>query len=81
MLSYFFRKIKARGWFRRPEVMISVPYGVTSVEKRAVHEAAIQAGAREAYLIHEPLARCNWGGPPGTHSCWQHDFVNGGGCE
>lgn len=64
MLSYFFRKIKARGWLRRPEVMISVPYGVTSVEKRAVHEAAMQAGAREAYLIHEPLAAAIGAGLP-----------------
>lgn len=64
MLSYFFRKIRARGWFRRPEVMISVPYGVTSVEKRAVHEAAIQAGAREAFLIHEPLAAAIGAGLP-----------------
>lgn len=64
MLSYFFRKIKARGWLRRPEVMISVPYGVTSVEKRAVHEAAIQAGAREAYLIYEPLAAAIGAGLP-----------------
>ncbi len=64
MLSYFFRKIKSRGWFRRPEVMISVPYGVTSVEKRAVHEAAMQAGAREAYLIYEPLAAAIGAGLP-----------------
>jgi len=40
----------------KPNVMISVPYGVTSVESRAVHEAALQAGAREAYLIQQPLA-------------------------
>lgn len=64
MLSYFFRKIKARGWFRRPNVMISVPYGVTSVEKRAVHEAAVQAGAREAFLIQEPLAAAIGAGLP-----------------
>lgn len=64
MLSYFFRKIKSRGWFRRPEIMISVPYGVTSVEKRAVHEAAMQAGAREAYLIYEPLAAAIGAGLP-----------------
>jgi rod shape-determining protein MreB len=64
MLSYFFRKIKARGWFRRPSVMISVPYGVTSVEKRAVHEAALQAGAREAFLIYEPLAAAIGAGLP-----------------
>lgn len=40
----------------RPDVMISVPSGVTSVEKRAVRDAALKAGAREAYLIDEPLA-------------------------
>src|SRR5574341_490838 len=50
MLRYFLRKIGARG-LRGPEVMVSVPYGVTSVEKRAVHEATIQSGARAAYLI------------------------------
>lgn len=40
----------------KPTVMISVPYGVTSVESRAVHEAILQAGSREAYLIQQPLA-------------------------
>lgn len=40
----------------KPNVMISVPFGVTSVESRAVHEAVLQAGAREAYLIQQPLA-------------------------
>ena len=40
----------------RPRVMITVPYGVTSVEARAVHEAVLQAGSREAYLIQQPLA-------------------------
>ncbi len=40
----------------RPNAMISVPYGVTSVEMRAVHEAVLQAGAREAYLVQQPLA-------------------------
>jgi len=48
MLRYFFRKVSGRMHFRGPEVMLSVPYGVTSVEKRAVHEAAVRAGAREA---------------------------------
>src|SRR5205809_2843876 len=42
--------------FKKPDVMISVPAGVTSVEKRAVRDAALKAGAREAYLIEEPLA-------------------------
>ena len=40
----------------KPNVMITVPYGVTSVESRAVHEAVLQAGARDAYLIQQPLA-------------------------
>ncbi len=55
MLRYFFSKICNR-FERRPEVMISVPAGVTSVEGRAVRDAAIQAGARVAHLIPEPLA-------------------------
>lgn len=40
----------------KPNVMITVPYGVTSVERRAVHEAVLQAGARDAFLIQQPLA-------------------------
>jgi len=42
--------------FSNPRVMITVPWGVTSVERRAVHEATLQAGSREAYLIWQPLA-------------------------
>ena len=54
MLRYFIKK--ASRSFTKPDVMISVPSGVTSVEKRAVRDAALKAGAREAYLIEEPLA-------------------------
>ncbi|MEW6231250.1 MAG: rod shape-determining protein [Chloroflexota bacterium] len=56
MLRYFINKVS--GWLPLfgPEVMITVPTGVTSVESRAVHDAAIQAGAKAAYLIPEPLA-------------------------
>ncbi len=54
MLRYFIRK--AGRTMTKPDVMISVPSGVTSVEKRAVRDAALKAGAREAYLIEEPLA-------------------------
>ncbi|HEY8135376.1 MAG TPA: rod shape-determining protein [Candidatus Limnocylindrales bacterium] len=54
MLRYFIRK--AGRALTKPDVMISVPSGVTSVEKRAVRDAALKAGAREAYLIEEPLA-------------------------
>ena len=57
MLRFFIAKAtKGRIGFSRPEVMISVPAGVTSVEKRAVRDAALKAGAKEAYLIEEPLA-------------------------
>ena len=58
MLRYFIEK--ARGthypWSPRPRVVVCVPSGVTSVEKRAVFEATISAGARQAYLIEEPMA-------------------------
>lgn len=65
MLRHFFQKIGSRvRLFGGPQCVISVPYGVTSVEKRAVHEAAIQAGAREAYPIAEPLAAAIGAGLP-----------------
>ncbi|WP_038038636.1 rod shape-determining protein [Thermorudis peleae] len=56
MLRYFINKTVGRFSLVRPEVMISVPAGVTSVERRAVRDAALNAGARRAYLISEPLA-------------------------
>jgi len=57
MLRFFINKAtKGHIGFSRPEVMISVPAGVTSVEKRAVRDAALKAGAKEAYLIEEPLS-------------------------
>jgi rod shape-determining protein MreB len=64
MLRHFFSKVAGRIRLFKPTVMISVPYGVTSVEKRAVHEAAVAAGAREAYLIWEPLAAAIGAGLP-----------------
>lgn len=56
MLKYFIRKAVPAKLFSRPRVVICVPSGVTEVEKRAVEEATIQAGAKEAYLIEEPMA-------------------------
>src|SRR5512134_2080716 len=64
MLRHFFGKVAGRIRLFKPTVMISVPYGVTSVEKRAVHEAAMAAGAREAFLIWEPLAAAIGAGLP-----------------
>jgi len=56
MLEYFIRKASGGWGLFKPRVMISVPYGVTSVEKRAVRKAALEAGASRAHLIPEPLA-------------------------
>ncbi|HEU0165370.1 MAG TPA: rod shape-determining protein, partial [Thermomicrobiales bacterium] len=56
MLEYFINKAVGRFSLMRPDVMICVPAGVTGVERRAVRDAALKAGARHAYLISEPLA-------------------------
>jgi rod shape-determining protein MreB len=56
MLRYFINKACGRRMFFKPRIMVGVPSGVTSVEERAVKQAALQAGARQAYLIEEPLA-------------------------
>jgi rod shape-determining protein MreB len=64
MLRYFITKVCGRMPFFKPEVMISVPVGVTSVESRAVREAAEQAGAKEAHLIPEPMAAAMGAGLP-----------------
>ena len=56
MLRYFLEKSVGRHLFFRPRVMVCIPSGVTSVEERAAHQAAIEAGARQAFLIEEPLA-------------------------
>lgn len=64
MLSYYFGKVAGRLRLFKPTVMVSVPYGVTSVERRAVKEAALAAGARDAYMIWEPLAAAIGAGLP-----------------
>ncbi|NMB33690.1 MAG: rod shape-determining protein [Clostridium sp.] len=56
MLKYFIKKAVSRGIFGKPRVVICVPSGITEVEKRAVEEATIHAGAKEVYLIEEPMA-------------------------
>ncbi len=56
MLEYFIRKVWGRKRFSKPKVIVGIPSGGTEVEKRAVVEAALQAGAKEAYLIEEPMA-------------------------
>lgn len=56
MLKYFIKRAISGGFMSKPRVVICVPSGVTEVEKRAVEEATLQAGAKEAYLIEEPMA-------------------------
>jgi rod shape-determining protein MreB len=55
LLAYLLRRVSGSMRIFRPRVMISVPYGVTSVERRAVFEAVMEAGSREAYLIQQSV--------------------------
>ena len=64
MLRYFIRKVMGRAYIFKPEVIICVPAGCTQVERRAVMDAATQAGARSVYLIDEPLAAAIGAGLP-----------------
>jgi rod shape-determining protein MreB len=65
MLRYFITKaLRKKLYLIRPRVVVCVPSGVTAVEERAVREAALQAGAREAYLIEEPMAAAIGAGLP-----------------
>ena len=56
LLKFLVRKVSGPMLFFKPRMMITVPYGVTSVESRAVHEAGLGSGVREVYLIQQPLA-------------------------
>jgi rod shape-determining protein MreB len=66
MLRHFIRKVHNRRTLIRPRIIISVPSGITQVEKRAVRESAESAGAREVYLIEEPMAAAIGAGLPIT---------------
>src|SRR6201984_2359837 len=63
MLRHFIQKVHQNRW-AHPRVRVSVPSGVTGVEKRAVEEACLSAGARQAYLIEEPMAAAIGAGLP-----------------
>ncbi|HSV86315.1 MAG TPA: rod shape-determining protein [Levilinea sp.] len=56
LLGFLIKKVSGPMPFFRPRIMITVPFGVTSVESRAVHEAGIGAGSRDVYMIQQPLA-------------------------
>jgi len=66
MLRHFIRKVHNRSTLVRPRIIICVPSGITQVEKRAVRESAESAGAREVYLIEEPMAAAIGAGLPIT---------------
>ncbi|MBI3631670.1 MAG: rod shape-determining protein [Candidatus Staskawiczbacteria bacterium] len=82
MINYFIKKALGRIHFFRPEVMISVPAGITSTEKRAVIQAALSAGAKAAYVVKEPVLAAIGAGIPINESSG-HMIVNigGGTCE
>ncbi len=64
MIRYFIEKAHKRKAFIRPRIIICVPYGLTQVERKAVKESALSAGAREVYLIEEPMAAAIGAGLP-----------------
>ncbi|OPL16924.1 MAG: rod shape-determining protein MreB [delta proteobacterium ML8_D] len=79
MLRYFIRKVHDRRALIRPRINISVPSGITQVEKRAVRESALSAGAREVYLIEEPMAAAIGAGLPITEPIANMIVDMGGG--
>lgn len=82
MLKYFIKRAMGHSTFIRPRVLVGVPSGVTEVEKRAVIDAALEAGAREAYLIEEPMAAAIGAGLPVQEACGSMIVdIGGGTCE
>ncbi|MCB1154986.1 rod shape-determining protein, partial [bacterium] len=79
MLRYFIRKAHNRKTLVRPRIIISVPFGITEVEKRAVRESAMSAGAREVYLVEEPMAAAVGAGLPITEPSGNMIVDIGGG--
>ena len=79
MLRYFIQKIHNRKALVRPRIIICVPFGITEVEKRAVKESAESAGAREVYLIEEPMAAAIGAGLPITEPTGNMIVDIGGG--
>jgi len=82
MLRHFIRKVHNRRAFIRPRIIIAVPSGITQVEKRAVRESAESAGAREVFLIEEPMAAAIGAGLPITEpTCNMVVDIGGGTTE
>ena len=75
MLGYFINKVLGSFKFLKPELMISVPAGITSTERRAVIEAAVNAGAKEAFVAKEPILAAIGAGIP-INACSGHMIVD-----
>jgi rod shape-determining protein MreB len=78
MLSYYIKKALDKWNFFKPDVLVSVPAGVTSTERRAVVEAAVKAGAKNAYIVKEPILAAIGAGIP-IHEAEGHMVVDMGG--
>ncbi|MER7900812.1 rod shape-determining protein [Streptomyces sp. NPDC096046] len=78
MLRYFILKIHKRRYLARPRVVVCVPSGITGVERRAVIEASVQAGARQVHIIEEPMAAAIGSGLP-VHEATGNMVVDIGG--
>ena len=81
MLRYFIRRAHNRKSLIRPRIIIGIPSGITEVEKRAVRESAESAGAREVYLIEEPMAAAIGAGLPVTEPSGSMIVDIGGGAS
>lgn len=79
MLRHFISKVAGKSMLFKPRIMVCIPSGVTTVEKRAVLEAALQAGARKTYLIEEPLAAALGAGLVISEPCGSMVVDIGGG--
>lgn len=78
MLKYFLNRVSGRVRFFRPEVVISIPAGITSTERRAVVDAAMKAGAKHAYVVKEPILAAIGAGIP-IHTAQGNMIINIGG--
>jgi len=79
MLKQFIRKVHQRSWGIAPRIVICVPYGSTPVERKAIRDSGLTAGAREVYLIEEPMAAAVGAGMPVTEASGSMVVDIGGG--